>query len=114
MDQGFCPSCGTPRSAGRFCASCGADLMAAAPAAPSPSLQAGMATGLYQLEQLRLKLIVGRLAGIAVGLALWWFVLGPSFGGDFIPTAVSLVVVLFGGLWVGQMVTLSVLSGRRG
>lgn len=78
-----------------------------------PNVQANVAAGLYQLEQLRVKLIVGRLIGIAIGLALWWFVLGPAFNQNVLAIWVSFFVVLFGGLWVGTMVTLSLVSGRH-
>ena len=105
-DQTFCGGCGArrhPETA--FCGSCGAAFTTTS--ASQGTVQQGLASGLIEIEKMRAKLVAGRLAGISVGLALWWFILGPTFGGDFIPTSVSLVVVLFGGLYVGQMLVLS-------
>lgn len=107
-DQVFCASCGTQRQPGAaFCPKCGAAF------GPTAGAQQGLAQGLQQLEYMRMKLIVGRLAGIAVGLVLWWLVLGPALGDNPLLVLVSLVGVVFGGLYVGQMVVLSMVAGRK-
>lgn len=70
-----------------------------------PDMQQGMAAGLYEIEKLRVKLVIGRLVGIAVAVAAWWFLIPTLHDPGAI--IVGLLVALFGGLWVGQMVTLS-------
>lgn len=112
-DQQFCGNCGTQRQPGAaFCAKCGASF-GPVPMGNAVSHQQGLAQGLQQIEYMRMKLIVGRLIGIAIGLVLWWVILGPLFGDNPLLVAVSLVVVLFGGLYVGQMVVLSMVANRK-
>lgn len=109
--QAYCPSCGTQRAPGAaFCASCGSRFDAA-PAVDQGNVQQGLAGGLVELEKMRVKLIVGRVIGIAIGLAIWWFVIGPTFADNPLIIFVGLIVLAFGGLYLGQMAVL--LQQRR-
>lgn len=102
-DQAYCPSCGAARAAGAaFCSSCGTSF------AQAPSAQQGLAGGLYEIEKMRAKLIPARILGILAGGATWWFVVGPM--DNTILTLVALPVLLFGGMWVGQMIALSAMK----
>ena len=74
-----------------------------------PGVTQDVAAGMLELEKLRLKLIPFRIAGIAIGLAVWWFVLGPVLGGDLLPTAIALGACVFGGLYLGNVTGLSLL-----
>lgn len=110
--QLFCGTCGTGRPEGAiFCPKCGAGFAAAA--SPAPALQQGLAYGLRELEIMRMKLIVGRLAGLVIGLLIWWFVLGPASGGNPLVVLAGFAVLAFGGLYAGQLVVLSMVGGKR-
>lgn len=78
-------------------------------AATGPSTQEGVAGGLLELEKLRAKLIPFRIVGLIAGLALWWFVVGPALGGNPITTLIALVVLAGGGVYLGNIIGLSVL-----
>jgi uncharacterized membrane protein YvbJ len=106
-DQAYCPTCGVQRlQEAAFCASCGARFQPAG----APSIQQGLAGGMLELEQMRMKLIVGRLIGIAIGLAIWWFVIGPTFADNPLIIFGALIALAFGGLYAG---TLTVLALHR-
>lgn len=68
-----------------------------------------MASGLLELEKLRAKLIPFRIAGIVLGLVVWWFVAGPFLQGNPIATLVALFVLAGGGLYLGNVTGLAVL-----
>jgi len=107
----YCPSCGTAQvSDARFCRSCGVAFDG--PAAGG-SAERNLASGLIVVQNLWLRLVVGRVIGLVAGLAIWWFLAGPLLNGDFLPTFIALVVLAFGGVLAGQMVTLSAVAGKR-
>lgn len=106
VSGGFCPDCGAART-GPVCATCGTRFDAA------PAIRAGLASGLLTIEQLRMRLIPFRLAGLAAGLALWWFVAGPAFASSALLILGSLVVLVFGGFYLGNVVALYLLARRR-
>lgn len=74
-----------------------------------PSRQPNLADGLYEVEQLRGKLIVFRLVGLAVGIALWWLVVVQLTPHAIVLWAVALVVAAFGGVYAGTLVGLALL-----
>lgn len=110
MTPAYCPKCGRGQAPdARFCPNCGEAFDKAAPGPP----QQGLAQGLLVVQGLWLKLVVGRLIGVIVGLAIWWFVAGPLFNGQFVPTVVTLIVLPFAGLLIGQTLVLQAIAGRR-
>lgn len=62
---------------------------------------------MLELEKMRMKLVVGRLIGIAIGLTIWWLVIGPVFADNPLIIAIGLLVALFGGMYVGSLVVMS-------
>lgn len=108
MTGGFCPHCGAARQGGAFCSSCGAAFEAAP---GGGSIQQGLAGGLLEIEQMRLKLIPFRIIGIVLGLAVWYLVVGPNM--EPLLTLIALPVLAFGGLYVGNIAALYLFSGRR-
>lgn len=113
-DAAFCPRCGTQRQpAMTFCGKCGLDFGSTQPAPPpggGQSVQGSLSAGLYEIEQLRVKLIMGRLLTMAVALVVWWWAI-PIIK-DPLLLIVTLLVALVGGLWLGTMLTLSFLRGK--
>lgn len=106
----YCPKCGRGQAPdARFCPNCGEAFDPATAGAP----QQGLAQGLLVVQGLWLKLVVGRLIGVIAGLAIWWFVAGPLFAGQFLPTIVALIVLPFAGLLIGQTLVLQAVAGRR-
>jgi len=75
------------------------------------SQQQNLAAGLYEVEKMRAKLVIGRLAGVIVALALWWFLVVPMVPQNVIALGVTFFVAAYAGLWLGQMATLSLLRG---
>jgi hypothetical protein len=112
MAVSFCPQCRTPRAPGaEVCVKCGNQFVDA-PHQPA-SGQPGLATGLQETEALRIKVIVGRLIGVVIGLTIWWFAIRPSLGDNPLPALVTLGLVTFGGQYFGTTVVWSVFAGRR-
>lgn len=115
-DAAFCPMCGTQRQPGMsFCGKCGYDY-GSTPASPAGTMQArgsiqgGVAGGMYELEQLRVKLMIGRLLTVAVVLAVWWWAI-PIIK-DPLALIATFLLALFGGIWLGTMLTLNLLRSR--
>lgn len=106
----YCPSCGRAQVAdAKFCSGCGQSFEATAAGSP----QQGLAAGLLVVQNLWLKLVVGRVIGLVAGLAIWWFVAGPMLNGDFFPTIIAFFALAFGGVLVGQTLVLQSVAGRR-
>jgi hypothetical protein len=62
---------------------------------------------------MRAKLIPLRLLGLVAGLALWWFVAGPALGGNPILTLGAFFALAGGGVYLGNIVGMMLLSGGR-
>ena len=75
--------------------------------------QQGLAVGPQQIEALRRKVIVGRVIGVAIGLAIWWLVIRPTLGDNPLVALVALGLVTFGGQCYGTMVVGSMVGGKR-
>jgi hypothetical protein len=70
----------------------------------------GLAQAGLEVQSFNAALIIGRLVGLAVGMAILWFIVGPAFGTEN-PLAViaAFFILAFGGLLAGQWVTLLLL-----
>jgi hypothetical protein len=75
--------------------------------------QQSLATELQETEALRIKVIVGRLIGVVIGITIWWFAIRPSLGDNPLAVLVTLGLVTFGGQYFGTTVVWSVFGGRR-
>lgn len=101
----YCANCGQQLPPGAaFCSSCGATI-----GGKSLSAQQGLAQAGLEVQTFNGLLIIGRLVGIAVALAFWWFVIGPN--ADVLVTLVAFFVLAFVGLLAGQWVTLKLIRG---
>lgn len=111
MTTGYCSNCGAARGVGANCANCGAAYDQVA--APSGrGIEPSLAQGLITVQNLQAKLIVGRLIGLAAGLLIWWFVLGPALRGNFLGTIVAFFVLAFAGTFIGGRLVLEMIAGR--
>lgn len=108
---GFCANCGTARGSGAFCGNCGA---AYAPSRPSMAIapEPDIARALIHVQNLGIKLVIGRLIGLALALLLWWYVVVPASGENILVLFVSLPVLAFAGIFAGGRATLELLAGR--
>lgn len=114
----YCTSCGRARAVdGSFCAGCGRpfdQLVTPVGSLYSPATpQQGMAQSALQVQALMAKVVVGRIVGLVVGILAWFFLAGPLFIGNFLLIFVSLVVLAFVGLYVGQTLVLMAMAGNR-
>ena len=117
MAASVCPQCRTPRAPGaEFCVECG-NQFDDAPLQPESSPQSmtarQVAAGSQEIEALRIKVIVGRLVGVVIGLAIWWFAIRPALGDNPLAVLVTLGLATFGGLYYGTTVVWSMFAGRR-
>jgi uncharacterized membrane protein len=109
----FCSNCGTALQPGAaFCSKCGAATASQPPQAQQAPMNArqGLAQAGLEIQAFNGLLILGRLVGLAVGMAILWFVVGPALGEEN-PLAViaAFLVLAFGGLLAGQWITLQLM-----
>ena len=107
----YCSSCGTQLQAGAtFCSNCGAAV--ASTSQQQLSAQQGLAQAGLEVQTFNGLLIVGRLIGLAVGMAILWFIVGPMLGPEgALGVIIAFFVLAVGGILAGQWVTLKLLRG---
>jgi hypothetical protein len=103
----YCSNCSTQLQPGvAFCGSCGA-----ATSVQPPAMQ-GLAQAGLEVQSYNVALVVGRIVGLAVGIAILWFIVGPMLGPDNAFGIIAAFFVLaFAGLLAGQWVTLLIMRG---
>lgn len=69
----------------------------------------GLAQAGLEVQSFNAALVVGRVIGFAIGMAILWFFVGPAFADNPIGVIVAFFALGFGGLLLGQWLMLLLL-----
>lgn len=103
----YCASCGKPLQAGAtFCSNCGTAVVGGT----TPAAMQGLAQAGLEVQAFNGALVVGRIVGFIVAMAVMFFVVGPYFGEDGAYANIAAFFILaFVGILGGQWATLVLL-----
>ena len=77
----------------------------------SSSFHQDLARTTISVQNFNLKVIVGRLIGVIIALAIWYLAVLPMVQENVIAILVLFFVAAFGGMWIGERVTLEAMKG---